>query len=89
MSEKGSSLGTVVAAFAVGLIAGAAVALLLAPASGEETRRKLREKAREGRERADALAKQGREFVERRGAQVASAIDRGREAFEQARKETL
>jgi len=89
MSERNSSIGTIVAAFAVGAIAGAAVALLFAPATGEETRRKLKEKAREGRDRAEGLAREGREFIERHGDQVASAIHRGREAFDQARKETL
>jgi len=76
-------------AFALGAIAGAAVALLYAPASGDETRRRIAEKAREGREKAEALAKEGREFFQRQRDNVASAIDRGRESFEQARKETL
>jgi gas vesicle protein len=88
MSEKSSSTGTVIAAFAVGALAGAAIALLFAPATGEETRRKLREKAREGRDRAEALARDGRDFLERHGDQVTSAIKRGREAFDHARKET-
>jgi len=79
----------VLVAFALGAIAGAAVALLYAPASGDETRRRIAEKAREGREKAEALAKEGREFFQRQRDNVASAIDRGRESFEQARKETL
>ena len=39
--------GTVMLAFIVGALAGAAVALLFAPASGEETREYLGQKARE------------------------------------------
>jgi gas vesicle protein len=89
MANHGSSSGTVLVAFALGAIAGAAVALLYAPASGDETRRRIAEKAREGREKAEALAKEGREFFQRQRDNVASAIDRGRESFEQARKETL
>jgi gas vesicle protein len=77
--------GTIIVAFVLGAITGAAVALLVAPASGEETRRTLAEKAREGRERATDAAKQGREFVNRQKNTVSSAIDRGREAYEQAR----
>jgi gas vesicle protein len=77
--------GTVVVAFVLGAITGAAVALLMAPASGEETRRVLAEKAREGRERASQAARQGREFVNRQKETVSSAIERGREAYEQAR----
>jgi len=41
------------------------VALLMAPATGEETRRVLGEKARESRERATEAARQGREFIDR------------------------
>lgn len=89
MSNNGSSAGSVLVAFVLGAAAGAAVALLLAPASGEETRRKLGEKAREGRERAESLARDGREFVNRQRDHIASAVERGREAFDQARKETL
>ena len=88
--------GTVVVAFVLGAITGAAVALLMAPASGEETRRILAEKAREGRERANEAARQGRDFVNRgketvtaaieRGKEtVTTAIERGREAYQQAR----
>jgi gas vesicle protein len=58
--DDDSAAGTVIVAFVLGAVAGAAVALLMAPASGEETRRVLK----------DTLS---------------SAIDRGREAYEQAR----
>ena len=75
----------VVMAFVLGAIAGAAVALLAAPASGEETRRLLAEKAREGRERANDAARQAGDLVNRGKETVASAIERGREAYEQAR----
>ena len=44
--------GTVMLAFLVGALTGAAVALLFAPASGEETREYLGQKAREGRAKA-------------------------------------
>lgn len=77
--------GTVVVAFVLGAITGAAVALLMAPTSGEETRRVLADKAREGRARASQAARQGREFVNRQKETVSSAIERGREAYEQAR----
>ena len=69
MSNNGNSSGSVLLAFMVGALAGAAVALLYAPAAGTDTRRKLAQKAREGRDTLEA------------------AVDRGREAYEQARKE--
>jgi len=89
MSNNGSSVGSVLVAFALGAVAGAAVALLYAPASGEETRRKLAEKAREGREKAEAMAREGREYFDRQRENVAAAVERGREAFEKARKESM
>ena len=89
MANNGNSAGSVLVAFALGAIAGAAVALLYAPASGDETRRRIAEKAREGRDKAEALAREGREFFNRQRENVASAIERGREAFDQARKESL
>lgn len=89
MSDNGSHAGTVLVSFVLGAMAGAAVALLYAPGSGEETRRKLAEKAREGRDRAEQLARDGREFFNRHRDDLASAIEHGREVFEQTRKESL
>ena len=76
-------------AFALGALAGAAVALLYAPASGEETRRRLAERAREGREKAEQFAREGREFINRQRENLTAAVEQGREAFERARKESL
>ena len=84
--DNQSGSGNVMLAFMVGAITGAAVALLFAPASGDETREYLGQKAREGRERAREAAEQSREFYERNRESVATAIDRGREAFQQARE---
>lgn len=88
MSQHNSS-GTVLLAFTLGAVAGAAIALLYAPATGEETRRKLAEKAREGRERAGQFAREGREFIDRQRENLASAVERGREAYDRARKEPV
>src|SRR5262245_15245672 len=83
--DDGTAAGTVIVAFVLGALTGAAVALLMAPASGEETRRVLAEKAREGREKANEAARQGREFVNRQKETFSSAVERGREAYQQAR----
>jgi gas vesicle protein len=77
--------GTVMLAFLVGALTGAAVALLFAPASGEETREYLGQRAREGRARAREALDQGREVYQRQRDNLTSAVDRGREAFQQAR----
>jgi gas vesicle protein len=87
MSNDSSGGGTVMLAFLVGALAGAAVALLFAPASGEETREYLGQRAREGKARAREALEQGREAYQRQRDHVASAIDRGREAFQQARSQ--
>ena len=84
-SNEGNAAGTVVVAFVLGAVTGAAVALLMAPTTGEEMRRMIGEKAREGRERAEEAARQGRDFLNRQRDNVSSAIDRGREAYQQAR----
>jgi gas vesicle protein len=89
MSEDRGA-GGVLVAFMLGAIAGAAVALLVAPAAGEETRRKLGERAREGRDKAAEAARQGREFIRNQREGLTTAFERGKEAFDQARgpKET-
>lgn len=89
MSNHDHSSGPVLMAFVLGAVAGAAVALLYAPASGDETRRRLADKAREGREKAEAVAREGREFVARQRENLSAAVERGRETFDQVRKESL
>ena len=85
MARDDSGAGTVVIAFVLGAVTGAAVALLMAPTTGEETRRMLAQRAREGRERASEAARQARDFASRQKQTFSAAIDRGREAYEQAR----
>jgi len=56
--------GAVLMAFILGAVAGAAVALLYAPATGEETRDYLGQRAREGREKVVDTARQFRAAAE-------------------------
>jgi len=86
MARDDNGAGTVILAFVLGAVTGAAVALLLAPASGEEVRRLLGERAREGRDRAGEAARQGREVWIRQRETITNAFERGREAYEQARR---
>ena len=83
--DSGVGPGGLLVAFIAGAVTGAAVALLFAPASGEETRDFLSERAREGRDRAADAARQGRDILNRQRDNLASAIERGREAYQSAR----
>lgn len=80
-----SGAGNVMLAFLLGAVSGAALALLFAPASGEETREYLGQRAREGRAKAEDALHQGREVYQRQRETLTSAVERGREAFQQAR----
>jgi len=84
--SKDSSGSSVIMAFVVGALTGAAVALLFAPASGEETREYLGKKAREGKDKAREAVDQGREYYDRQRDNLVTAVDRGRDAFQQARE---
>jgi gas vesicle protein len=67
--------GATFAAFVLGAIAGAALALMYAPAAGEETRRRLAEKAREGRDQANRAYERGRAAFEKARQQGAAAAE--------------
>jgi gas vesicle protein len=83
--DEGTNAGNVLLAFLVGALGGAAVALLYAPKPGRETREYLGEKAREGRARAADAAAKGREALNQGRDTLTTAIERGREAYQQAK----
>jgi gas vesicle protein len=78
--------GSLMVAFVVGALTGAAVALLFAPASGEDTREYLGQKAREGKAKARDAMDQGRDYYRSQRDNLVTAVERGREAFQQARE---
>ena len=63
--DDGLGAGAVLLAFIAGAMAGAAVALLYAPATGDETREYLGQRAREGRDKVVDAARQFRTAAER------------------------
>jgi gas vesicle protein len=85
-NDNNIGAGAILVAFVVGAFTGAAAALLFAPAAGEETREYLGQRAREGRAKAREAFNQGREFYGQQRDAVSSAIERGREAFQDARE---
>jgi gas vesicle protein len=85
--DEGAGAGSILLAFILGAVSGAAVALLYAPASGRETREFLGERADEARAKAAAAAARGRDVLNQGRETITTAIERGREAYQQARRE--
>jgi gas vesicle protein len=96
--SRDDAAGSILLAFILGAVSGAAVALLYAPASGRETREYLGDKAEAARARAaeaaaEAAARgreainQGRDALNQGRETLSTAIERGREAYQQARRE--
>ncbi len=95
--DRGCSLGAVGLAFVTGGLAGAAVALLLAPQSGRESRGQVRGYARRAEDHVHELADKatqvldqavdkGREFIKDRQAVVTEAVEAGRTAMQWERE---
>jgi gas vesicle protein len=85
MAQEGNG-GGMLFAFIVGAIAGAAVALLFAPATGEETREYLGQRAKESKDRAMEAARQSRELLNKQRENLTTAFDRARGEFQAARE---
>src|SRR3954469_18755037 len=89
--------GSILLAFILGAVSGAAVALLYAPASGRETREYLGDRADEARARGDAADEggaraadapaRGRDVISQGRETLTTAIEKGREAYQQARRD--
>ena len=87
--DNDSQIGLVLLAFVMGAVTGAAAALLCTPATGEEARRYLNDRAREGKDRANDAAQRGREFVLQQREHLSTAVDRGRDVYERARERAV
>lgn len=81
--DDSSRRGGLVAAFALGALAGATLALLFAPRSGRETRELLVRKTRELKEKAGDALDDAKEIVRGKKAQIVAAVEAGREAMEE------
>jgi len=84
------NVATKVSYFVAGLGIGAAVALLFAPQSGEDTRKQIAEKAQEGtdfvasksreiRKQAEDIVDQGKDLVSKQKARLADALESGKQ----------
>ena len=81
--------------FLAGLGIGAALGILYAPKTGEETRQQLRDaagqgrdamrdRARQARDQAGTWADKGREYLNSQKEQIRSAYEAGRQAYREA-----
>jgi gas vesicle protein len=77
--DQGNYAANTLLTFALGVAAGAALALMFAPSSGRETRSMLAERSRRAADKAREVAERGRQVATEQGASVSSAIERGRE----------
>jgi gas vesicle protein len=95
--DRGWSPGAVGLAVVIGGLAGAAMALLLAPQSGRESREQVRGYARRAEENIHELAEtatqvldqtvdKGREFIKDKKAVLTEAVEAGRAAMHQERE---
>jgi len=84
------SVTTKVSYFVAGVGIGAAIALLFAPQSGEETRKRIAEKAQDGkdfvatkgrelRKGAEDLVDQGKDLVNKQKARLADVLESGKQ----------
>ena len=89
------SVATKVGYFLAGASMGAVVVLLLAPKTGEQTRKLIAKKAEEGKDyvaskgrefrgQAEELVEKGKELVTRQGERLAAALETGKEAAKSA-----
>jgi gas vesicle protein len=95
--EDGYSSGSMFLSFLLGGIVGAAVALLLAPESGRETRHKIKEFADDVKDKVKDYAgdvkgkftstiDKGKDFYEEKKSAIAKAVEAGKEAYEKEKE---
>jgi gas vesicle protein len=92
-NDEGFSTGSVLLAFLLGGVVGAGIALLVAPQSGAETRRKIKDLAEEAQEKATEFAAatkgkvnetvgKAKGFYEDKRSAITAAVDAGKQAYE-------
>jgi len=73
------------AVFAIGALAGAGIALLYAPRSGEETRSLIAAKGRELKGKATDALGDARDFIDDKKAEITAAVEAGKDAMREER----
>lgn len=78
----------VLVALLLGAVAGSVTALLLAPASGSETRKKIKDTLRRGKEKGFEAAEDVKNYAEAHKEALKEAVAGGKEAYLKAMKRT-
>jgi gas vesicle protein len=85
MTEKndnnGSPVSSYLTAVAIGAAVGAGVALLYAPRSGKETRKLLKRRAGQWKDKASDAIEGAKETIQHAKEEIAGAFDTGKEAL--------
>ncbi len=98
--DEGKNMGGILLAFLAGGVVGTILGIMLAPSSGEETRRKIRSTSLETRDKAlekvEAVKSEATELIERGKekasgvkSQVQAAVGAGKEAYTQKKSELM
>lgn len=85
-NEVGYGAGSVFLAFILGGVVGAGLAMLLAPQSGHETRKKIRDLADDIKDRATSTVEKGKDFLEEKKSVITTAVEAGKEAYEKEKE---
>lgn len=83
MSDNSSTQRDMVIMFGLGLVVGAAAGVLLAPGSGEQTRRRIGEFVGDTASRAREGVDQAGSALKDQSARLAHALKEGKEAFQE------
>lgn len=73
--EDGFGVGAILLSFFLGSIVGAGLALLVAPQTGSETRKRIRDFA-------DDISERAHEYMEHAKGKISSSLDKGKEMLE-------
>ncbi|TAL21984.1 MAG: YtxH domain-containing protein [Nitrospirae bacterium] len=84
--DNGYGSGSVFLSFLLGGVVGAGLALLLAPQSGPETRRKIKDFAEDMKDRVGSTVEKGKDFFEQKKSVITTAVEAGKEAYEKERE---
>ena len=98
--DDGRNMGGILLAFLAGGVVGTILGIMLAPSSGEETRRKIKATSLEAKDKAmekvESVKSEATELVERGKekaagvkTQIQAAVDAGKEAYTQKKSELM